>query len=133
MGGSALVCADTVTVRPYSKSVITCNIINTKPSNQLMCISDTGPLAEKYGIVMPYCVFNTNLQAPHIRVINPSSESVTLHQGARVAVLEECEVVTAPLRSGMQFNAMQQRSGGPAASLNDVNCDAEYLSVQQRQ
>ena len=65
MGGSALVCADTVTVLPYSKSVIPCNIINTKPSNQLMCISDTGPLAEKYGIMMPYCLQYETASAAH--------------------------------------------------------------------
>ena len=121
IAGSALVCSDTVRVLPYSKSVRASNIINTKPSTELLCISDTGPLAEKYGIMMLYCVFNTDLQAPHIRVINPTSEPVTLHQGSRGAVLEDCEVVTAPRRSGMQFNAMQQCGGGPALSLSDVN------------
>ena len=133
IAGSAFVCSDKVTVLPYLESVIACNIINTKPSNDLLCISDTGRLAERYGIMMPFYVFNTNFQAAHIRVINPTSEPVTLHQAARVALLEESEVVTAPRCSALWFIAMQHCRGGPALSLSDVNCDAAYLSVQQRQ
>ena len=108
IAGSALLCSDTVTVLPYSKSVIGCNIINTKSSNQLMCISDTVPLAEKYGIMIPYCVFNTNLQAPRIRVINPRSEPVTLHQGARVGRTRglRCSDCTPTQRYAVQFHAV---------------------------
>ena len=130
---SALICCETVTVLPYSNSVIPCNIINRKPSNHVLCISDTGLLAEKHGIMMPYCVFNTNLQTPHIRVIKPRLEHVTLHQGARITFIEDCEVVTAPRISGLRFNAMQQSRGVPALSLIAVNSDGDYLSVQQRQ
>ena len=112
---------------PYSNSVKAWKIMNIKSINHLFCNSSTGLLTQKYGIMMSYSVITTKLHDAHILLINRISEPVPVQQRARGAVLEDGEVVTAPLRSWMRFNHMEQCRGGPALSLSDVNCDADYL------
>lgn len=85
---AALVCTKTTTILPYSKSTLECSVTGSPTGTELLCVSDTGALLERYGVVMPYCVFGSQTRMPRIPLINPTSESVTLREGARLALLE---------------------------------------------
>ncbi len=49
----SLVVSESVSIPPQSKSSVTCSISGSTGSSQLLCISDTGQCAERYGVVIP--------------------------------------------------------------------------------
>ena len=61
-----LVCTETVTILPYSKSTLPFRVIQATPNSQYPCVSYTTPLAESYGVVIPYCVFGPEAVFAHI-------------------------------------------------------------------
>ena len=126
---TALVCSDTVTIMPQSKSAIPCAITESRPTSGLLCISDTAPLLERYGIIIPYGVFDPQTSTtPRIHVINSTCEPVVLHQGARIALLEECELIRQSKFSGNSYNSLNNSGSARNILLDDVHCDRSYLT-----
>ena len=130
---TALVCSESVTILPQSKSSLQCNITQAISTSSLLCIADTAPLLERYGVIIPYGVFDSSKSVTHrIQVINPTGEPVTLHQDARIALLEECEVVRGARNSEPGLNAVAKGLRTPKISLEDVGCDATYQTGNER-
>ena len=125
---AALVCYDTVTIMPQSKSAILCTITETSRTSGL-CISDTAPLLERYGLIFPYGVFDQQTSStPRIDVISLTCEPGVLHQRAQIALLEECYLVRKSKFIRISYNSLNNSGSAGKIFLVEVHCDHSYLT-----
>ena len=108
-----------------AKSVVyvPCVIKGASPSDRLLCVESTIPFTQKYNAILPYGLYDSQAKGTFTKVSNVENYPIEISIGSRIAVLQNCEIVS-DVRRG--FSAPR------GVTPEDVHTDLSLLDSIQK-
>ena len=84
-----VVVAEDTILPPNSENLVAGRVIGPTPTCNLVIIEPNFDFVQKYGVFVANALQEPNMGNIPLRVLNPSNDSLTLHQNCSIAILEE--------------------------------------------